>query len=96
LQPVAFQYAQHNGIANPSDKSSRLTGRDWVSAFLKQNPTLSLKTPEAMSLGYAVGFNEPQWNIYQDNLQALYEKYHLHRQESTIWMKVVLLQSQCE
>ena len=76
LQSVAFEYAQQNGIANPFDQSSRLAGRDWVSGFLKRNSTLSLKTPEAMSLGRAIGFNQPQWNIYQDNLQSLYEKYH--------------------
>jgi len=29
-----------------------------------------------MSLGRAIGFNEPQWNIYHNNLQSLYEKYH--------------------
>lgn len=76
LQAMAFEYADSNGIPNPFDKSSRLAGRDWVSGFLKRNSTLSLKTPEAISLGRAIGFNEPQWNIYQDNLQALYEKHH--------------------
>jgi len=29
-----------------------------------------------MSLNHAIGFNKPQWNIYQDNLQSRYEKYH--------------------
>jgi len=58
------------------DKRSRLAGRDWVYGFMKRNPTLSLKSPEPISLGRAIGFNDPQWIIYQDNLQKLYEKYH--------------------
>ena len=76
LQSLAFEYAQANGIQNPFDKESRLAGRDWVDGFLKRNKTLSLKSPEAMSLGRAIGFNEPQWNIFQDNLKEVYEKYH--------------------
>lgn len=73
---MAFEYAEANEIPHPFDRSSRLAGRDWVSAFLKRNSTLSLKTPEAMSLGRAIGFNEPQWNIYQNNLKSMFEKYH--------------------
>lgn len=72
---MAFEYADSNGIPHPFAKDSRTAGRDWVSGFLKRNSTLSLKTPEAMSLGRAIGFNEPQWNIYHDNLLALYNKY---------------------
>ena len=75
LQSMAFEYAEANGIQHPFDRTARLAGRDWVYGFLKRNGTLSLKTPEAISLGRAIGFNEPQWNIYQDNLKDLFEKY---------------------
>lgn len=76
LQSLAYEFAEANGIQHSFDKVSRLAGRDWVYGFLKRNGTLSLKTPEAISLGRAIGFNEPQWNIYQDNLKQLFEQFH--------------------
>ena len=76
LQSMAYEFAEANGIQHSFDRVSRLAGRDWVYGFLKRNGTLSLKTPEAISLGRAIGFNEPQWNIYHENLKELYEKFH--------------------
>lgn len=73
---MAYEFAEANGIQHSFDGVSRLAGRDWVYGFLKRNGTLSLKTPEAISLGRAIGFNEPQWNIYQDNLKEMFEKFH--------------------
>lgn len=63
VESMAFENTVANEIKNPSDKETCLADRDW------------LTSPEAMSLGMAIGFNEQQWNIYQDNLKALYQKH---------------------
>ena len=59
LQSMAYEFAEANGMQHSFDRVSRLAGRDWVYGFLERNGTLSLKTPKAISLGRAIGFNEP-------------------------------------
>jgi hypothetical protein len=91
---MAYEFAEANGIQHSFDGVSRLAGRDWVYGFLKRNGTLPLKTPEAISLGRAIGFNEPQWNIYQDNLKEMFEKFHFLPGRMYNMMRVVLVQCQ--
>ena len=51
-----------------------MAGPDWLQGFLKRHPELSIRLPQATSMGRAVGFNKPQvskfYDIYQENLES--------------------------
>ncbi|XP_049961752.1 uncharacterized protein LOC126481835 [Schistocerca serialis cubense] len=70
-----MKYAEANNIANNFDKSSRLAGKDWLALFLKRNPSISLRKPEATSIIRIQAFNEEEVNAYFKNLERVFEKY---------------------
>ncbi|XP_049955074.1 uncharacterized protein LOC126471049 [Schistocerca serialis cubense] len=75
LRKIAFEYAEANNIANKFDKSSRLAGKDWLTLFLKRNPSISMGKPEATSINRIQAFNEEEVNTYFKNLEHVFEKY---------------------
>ncbi|XP_033119606.1 uncharacterized protein LOC117118966 [Anneissia japonica] len=52
-----------------------IAGRDWLTAFLKRHADLSIRTPEATSLGRAIGFNCHNVNQFFYKLGAVMDKY---------------------
>ncbi|XP_049944183.1 uncharacterized protein LOC126425255 [Schistocerca serialis cubense] len=74
LRKIAFEYAEANNIANNFDKSSRLAGKDWLALFLKRNPSISMRKPEATSINRIQAFNEEEVNAYFKNLERVFEK----------------------
>lgn len=75
LRRLAFEYAEANKITNNFDKSSRLAGKDWLSLFLKRNPEISLRKPEATSINRIQAFNQVEVDEYFKNLNEVFEKY---------------------
>lgn len=81
---LAYDYAKANNISVP-DKwhTNQKASKDWLIGFLKRNPSLSIRTPEATSLGRMTSFNKHNVSSFFDNLSQVYEKYKFGCQD--IW-----------
>lgn len=55
---LAYELAERNGIAHRFSKDKKAAGNAWFSDFLRRNPELSFRTPEATSAARARGFNK--------------------------------------
>lgn len=74
---LAQQYAEANKInCPPSWNIRKQASKDWFTGFLKRNPTLSVRKPEATSQARAAGFNRPVVNQFYSNLLSLLMKYN--------------------
>uniref|UniRef100_A0A3P9CHQ9 HTH psq-type domain-containing protein n=1 Tax=Maylandia zebra TaxID=106582 RepID=A0A3P9CHQ9_9CICH len=69
VKELAYQLAVKHGCKHPKswDKFSR-AGPDWFSAYMKRNPTLSIRSAEATSLARATSFN-------QHNVAMFFKKF---------------------
>ena len=69
---LAFDYAQANAIPVPQNWDTRKCATtDWLRAFLVRRPELSLRSPEATSLGRAKAFNRHTVAQFFDNLREV-------------------------
>lgn len=75
LRALACEYADQNQIPHPFVNGK--AGEGWTYGFLKRYPDLSLRTPEATSIGRAVGFNRPQVDRLFQLLRQMYIKHDL-------------------
>ena len=71
LRRLVFQYCERNKIKNPFNKSDRMAGEDWVKSFLKRHENLSIRKPEGMSIGRAIGFNREKVMRFYNILQQI-------------------------
>ncbi|KAJ8914270.1 hypothetical protein NQ315_011003 [Exocentrus adspersus] len=56
---LAYQYARKLEISYPNEwNEHQSAGRDWLLGFFERNATLSLRQPEATSLGRCTSFNQ--------------------------------------
>ncbi|CAK1592497.1 unnamed protein product [Parnassius mnemosyne] len=68
VRRMAYDCAIKYKISVPSTwHTNKMAGRDWMSAFLKRNTSLSIRKPEATSLSRATSFNK-------SNVQKFYTK----------------------
>lgn len=74
LRKLAYEYAERNDVKNNFNKSSRLAGSDWLCGFLKRNPQISVRKPEATSLNRVMGFNEQEVKHFFENLDEVTKK----------------------
>lgn len=82
LRKFAFQYATANKISVPENwKVNEIASRDWLFGFLKRHRTLSVRTPEATSMGRATAFNRHNVSQFFNNLGEVYDKYKFELQE---------------
>lgn len=52
-----------------------MAGKDWLQAFLKRHPTISIRKPEATSIARISGFNKDAVQLFFSNLNEVYQKY---------------------
>ena len=58
LQKLEYDFAEKNKIPHQFNRSLGMAGKKWLYAFLKCNPSISLRAPEPISLARAMGFNK--------------------------------------
>lgn len=68
LKKVIFEFAEKNSIPHRFNKTKKMAGKDWFSSFMKRHPEISLRKPEATSLGRITGFNEESVQHFFKNL----------------------------
>ncbi|XP_018566588.1 uncharacterized protein LOC108907404 [Anoplophora glabripennis] len=73
---VAYGLADRVKIKHPFNNTKIVAGEDWLSGFLKRNPQLSIRKPEATSLNRAAGFNKDQVSTFFSLLKAASEQYN--------------------
>lgn len=85
VRKLAYECALKFNIEKipPSWHKHKKAGKDWFTNFLKRNPSLSIRTPEATSAGRATSFNRHNVTIFFEKLGALLDKYHFTA--SRIW-----------
>jgi len=77
VKVLAYEYAKLNNVAYPKGWDvHKIASKDWFTNFLKRNHTLSLRLPEATSLGRITSFNRHNVAIFFDNLHSLYVKHN--------------------
>jgi len=76
VKKLAYEYAKLNNVSFPENWNKfKEASKDWFSSFLKRHSNLSLRSPEATSLGRITSFNKNNVGVFFDNLQSLYQKY---------------------
>ncbi|XP_065312773.1 uncharacterized protein LOC135922302 [Gordionus sp. m RMFG-2023] len=78
VRVLAYQMAKRYSLQVP--KSCEITqsaGEDWVGAFIKRNPTISLRTPEATSIARATNFNMKMVDLFFNYLTVTRENNFL-------------------
>lgn len=72
LRRLAFDLAEKMQLKHPFSQHQRMAGCEWLRAFLKRNPQLSIRSPQATSISRVVGFNKPKvdkfFQVYGDEL----------------------------
>lgn len=74
VQKLAYELAEKNSLPHPFNHERKIAGRNWLDAFLKRNPKLSFRKPEATSAARARGFNKPSVNAFFDLLENTLHK----------------------
>uniref|UniRef100_A0A3B3RCA6 HTH CENPB-type domain-containing protein n=1 Tax=Paramormyrops kingsleyae TaxID=1676925 RepID=A0A3B3RCA6_9TELE len=84
IQKLAFEYATANGIQGFS-KEKRKAGHYWFEGFMKRNPSLRMRKPEALSAARAACFNPTVVKQWFANFEELLRELEIQDVPSHIW-----------
>nr|XP_023021874.1 uncharacterized protein LOC111510207 [Leptinotarsa decemlineata] len=82
LRKIAFEYAEKNHLKHRFNKDTKMAGLDWMYGFMQRHK-ISVRKPEATSVGRAVGFNKQEVNRFFSNLEEAVDKYKF--KDTNIW-----------
>lgn len=75
VRRAAYDYAEKHNIKNTFNKARRLAGKDWLYGFLKRNPSITIRQPEATSINRVTAFNKDEVDLFFKNLELIMEKH---------------------
>lgn len=76
LRRLAYQLAVKNNKKHNFNNEKEMAGVDWLNGFLKRNPDLSIRKPEATSAARAMGFNRVAVGNFYQLLGETYDAFH--------------------
>ncbi|XP_062703680.1 uncharacterized protein LOC134286122 [Aedes albopictus] len=76
VRKLAYDLAEKNKLPHDFSHKRQMAGRYWLQGFLRRNPTISFRKPEATSIARARGFNNPSVNNFYDLLQKTLDAKH--------------------
>lgn len=71
VRRLAFTYCETNKIQHNFNMTNQCAGEDWMVAFMKNHPNLSLRKPEPTSLARASGFNREKVHRFFDAYESI-------------------------
>jgi len=81
LRKLAFQFASANRLNYPQKWNEvEQASEDWLAAFLRRNPHLTLRTPQATSLARAMNFNRENVSNFFNKLSTVLERHSFEPQ----------------
>lgn len=75
LRKAAYEFAVSNDIKNRFNEEKKMAGKEWLQAFFKRHPKLSIRKPEATIIARISGFNKYAVQLFFSNLDEVYKKY---------------------
>lgn len=75
FRKMIFDYAEANNIAHKFNRDTGLAGWTFYHNFLKRNPSVSLRQPEATSLNRIEAFNPDSVKLFYKNLSVMLDKH---------------------
>lgn len=75
LRKIAYTCAESLGIPHTFNREKEIAGRGWINSFLKRNPQISVRKPEATSINRITGFNKNEVDRFFANLDMLMTKF---------------------
>lgn len=60
----------------PFNKETKSAGDDWLTGFIKRNPSIALRKPEATSINRITAFNKEEVTIFFNNLEKVQGKHN--------------------
>ena len=84
LRSLAYSYAHQNGIEGFSQRKG-IAGYEWLNAFLKRHPELSIRKPEPLSIARACGMNRVVVQKWFESLGASIEELGIKHRPDRWW-----------
>lgn len=75
LRQAAYEFAEKNKIKHNFNKELKLAGVNWFYNFIRRNPSVTVRKPEATSMSRITAFNREEVDIFFNNLETLMDKY---------------------
>lgn len=75
VRSAAYTYAEKHNIKHNFNRDRKLAGKDWLYGFLKRNPSISIRHPEATSINRVTAFNKGEVNLFFENLEDVMRKH---------------------
>lgn len=75
LAQVAFEFAERQRAPHTFSRTKRCAGPDWVRAFLKRHPDVSIRQAENMSLTRLESVSKNNLRHFYDNLADVFKKH---------------------
>jgi len=72
IRKLAFDVAEAMKVPHPF--KNQKAGKEWLRSFLRRHAEISIRCPEATSIGRVIGFNRPNVNRFFEAYRAELEK----------------------
>lgn len=74
VRKFAYELAEKNNLEHNFNHKLKMAGRYWLEGFLRRNPILSFRKPEATSAARARGFNKPSVDAFFNLLRGVLDE----------------------